>query len=105
MDVLWSAPDALPVSEIRARLNQGREKQAALTTVLTVLSRLEAKDFIRTERGVRPRRYRAVDDHAAHTAELMWSVLDSADDREAALARFITTVPRSEIDTLRRLLG
>lgn len=105
MDVLWSAPDSLPVAAIRERLNAGREKQAALTTVLTVLSRLEAKGFIRTERGSRPRQYRAVDDHASHTAQLMWNVLGSAEDREAALARFIDTVPRSDADTLRRLLG
>lgn len=105
MDVLWSSPQSLPVAEIRDRLNAGRDKQAALTTVLTVLSRLETKGFIRTERGGRPRRYTAVDDHAAHTAALMWDVLGSADDREAALARFIDTVERTDADTLRRLLG
>ena len=105
MDVLWSAPEPFPVADIRQRLNDGRSKQAALTTVLTVLSRLETKGFIRTERGVRPRRYRAVEDHASHTAALMFDVLGSADDREAALARFIDTVPRSDVDTLRRLLG
>lgn len=105
MDILWSAPAALPVAEIRDRLNVGRDKPAALTTILTVLSRLEAKNFIETERGERPRRYRAVDDHASHTAQLMWDVLGSSTDREAALARFIDTVPRSDAETLRRLLG
>ena len=105
MDVLWSADGALPVAEIRSRLNLARTRPAALTTVLTVLSRLEAKNFVATERGTRPRQYRAVDDHASHTASLMWDVLGSADDREAALARFIDTVPRSDAETLRRLLG
>ena len=105
MDVLWSAPGPLPVAQIREQLNRSRDNDAALTTVLTVLTRLEAKGFIQTERGVRPRRYLAVDDHASHTAQLMWDVLGSADDREAALARFIDTVPRSDADTLRRLLG
>lgn len=105
MDVLWSSSAPLPVAEIRGRLNMNRANPAALTTVLTVLSRLEIKGFVATERGTRPRQYRAVDDHAAHTAALMWDVLGSADDREAALARFIDTVPHSDADTLRRLLG
>lgn len=105
MDVLWSAPSSIPVADIRSALNSSREKPAALTTVLTVLSRLEAKGFVRTDRGSRPRRYRAIDDHASHTAQLMSDVLGSAEDREAALARFIDTVPRSDADTLRRLLG
>lgn len=105
MDVLWQSGRALPVADIRERLNFNRTKPAALTTVLTVLSRLEAKGFIDTERGSRPRQYRAIDDHASHTAQLMTDVLGSAEDREAALARFINTVPRRDVATLRRLLG
>lgn len=105
MDVLWQGGHSMPVAEVRERLNSTRSKSAALTTVLTVLSRLESKGFIATERGSRPRLYRAVDDHASHTAQLMSDVLGSAEDREAALARFIDTVPRRDVATLRRLLG
>ncbi|HLP23800.1 MAG TPA: BlaI/MecI/CopY family transcriptional regulator [Microbacteriaceae bacterium] len=105
MGVLWEAPTGLPVAEVRHRVNADRTQPAALTTVLTVLSRLESKGLIATERGERPRRYRALDDHASHTAQLMRDVLGSSQDREAALARFLDTVPRSDVDTLRRLLG
>ena len=105
MEVLWTSGAALPVADIREQLNRDRAQAAALTTVLTVLSRLEAKDFVRTERGSRPRLYRAIDDRATHTAQLMQDVLSSADDREAALARFIDTVPRTDVAVLRRLLG
>ena len=105
MEVLWASPDGLPVADVRERVNAERAQPAALTTVLTVLSRLESKKLIETDRRERPRRYRAIDDHASHTAQLMHDVLGSAQDREAALARFLDTVPRSDVDTLRRLLG
>lgn len=105
MEVLWQHADPMTAADIRAELNESRESPAALTTVLTVLSRLEAKGFVGTERDSRPRQYRAVADRASHTAELMWEVLGSAEDREATLARFINTVPRSDAATLRRLLG
>lgn len=105
MDVLWSAPVGLPVADVRDRVNAGRRQPIALTTVLTVLGRLESKGFLTTARGERPRRYIAVGDHASHTAQLMRDVLGSANDREAALARFLDTAPTSDLDTLRRLLG
>ena len=105
MTVLWQSERPLPVAEVRERLNASRDKDAALTTVLTVLGRLEAKGMVESERDVRPRTYAAVGDHASHTAQLMSAVLSSADDREAALARFIDAVPRSDAETLRRLLG
>lgn len=105
MEVLWEAECALPVADIRERLNGSRLKPPALTTVLTVLTRLETKGFVATERNVRPRQYRAMADRAAHTAQLMTDVLLSSNDREAALARFINTVPRDDAETLRKLLG
>jgi predicted transcriptional regulator len=76
-----------------------------VTTVLTVLSRLEKKGLVERERATRPHRYRAVTSRADHTAELMLEVLGSAPDREAVLARFIGTVSEGEAETLRKLLG
>ena len=76
-----------------------------MTTVLTVLSRLEKKGLVERERDIRPHRYRAVTSRADHTAELMLEVLGSAPDREAVLARFIGTVSDGEAATLRKLLG
>ena len=77
----------------------------AVTTVLTVLSRLEKKGLVERERSSRPHRYRAVTSREDHTAELMLEVLGSAPDREAVLARFIGTVSAGEAETLRKLLG
>ncbi|SEC16932.1 Predicted transcriptional regulator [Paramicrobacterium humi] len=110
MDVLWSAPDPLSASDLRDKLlakaseTAGR-RQLAATTILTVLSRLEAKGFVSRDRSQRPHLYVAVTTRADHTAELMHEVLGSSPDREAALARFIGQVSPAEADTLRSLLG
>jgi predicted transcriptional regulator len=109
MDVLWDTASPLPANELRDRLVEpsvaGQGKGLALTTVLTVLSRLENKGFVTRDRGSRPHLYRAVTSRAQHTAELMHEVLGSVPDREAALARFIGTVSPNEAETLRRLLS
>jgi predicted transcriptional regulator len=114
MDLLWEHDEAITANTLRDLLSQrpagsGRDgtdtKELAVTTVLTVLSRLEKKGLVERERNIRPHRYRAVTSRADHTAELMLEVLGSAPDREAVLARFIGTVSDGEAATLRKLLG
>ncbi|WP_077488621.1 BlaI/MecI/CopY family transcriptional regulator [Sinomonas mesophila] len=110
MDLLWSAPEASTANDLRDRLasNEGPDhagKDLAVTTVLTVLSRLEKKGLVERERGTRPHRYRAVSTREEHTATLMHEALGTAPDREAVLARFIGAVSDAEAATLRRLLA
>ncbi|KNH17039.1 transcriptional regulator [Arthrobacter sp. ZBG10] len=114
MDLLWAGQEAATANTLRDRLARmsaaqvgpGHEaKELAVTTVLTVLSRLEKKGLVERERGTRPHRYQAVSSRADHTAELMHEVLGSAPDREAVLARFIGSVTEGEAETLRKLLG
>ncbi|CAM3192054.1 Transcriptional regulator BlaI [Arthrobacter ulcerisalmonis] len=114
MDLLWAGQEAATANTLRDRLAQtsaarsesGHDaKELAVTTVLTVLSRLEKKGLVERERGTRPHRYQAVSSRADHTAELMHEVLGSAPDREAVLARFIGSVTEGEAETLRKLLG
>lgn len=111
MDLLWEHPEAITANTLRDLLSQrpsGDEPDSrplAVTTVLTVLSRLEKKGLVERERSSRPHRYRSVTSRADHTAELMLEVLGSAPDREAVLARFIGTVSDGEAATLRKLLG
>jgi predicted transcriptional regulator len=114
MDLLWAAQEAATANTLRDQLARtsaaqsgtGHEgKELAVTTVLTVLSRLEKKGLVERERGTRPHRYQAVSSRADHTAELMHEVLGSAPDREAVLARFIGSVSEGEAATLRKLLG
>ncbi|QNE14294.1 BlaI/MecI/CopY family transcriptional regulator [Pseudarthrobacter sp. NBSH8] len=115
MDLLWAGHEAATANTLRDRLATTTEangdaaghegKELAVTTVLTVLSRLEKKGLVERERGTRPHRYQAVSSREDHTAELMHEVLGSAPDREAVLARFIGSVTDSEAETLRKLLG
>jgi predicted transcriptional regulator len=115
MDLLWAGHEAATANTLRDRLartsagqdgSAGHEgKELAVTTVLTVLSRLEKKGLVERERGMRPHRYQAVSSREDHTAELMHEVLGSAPDREAVLARFIGSVSEGEAETLRKLLG
>src|SRR3954469_17773708 len=115
MDLLWAGQEAATANTLRDQLArtsaaQGggpahEGKELAVTTVLTVLSRLERKGLVERERGTRPHRYQAVSSRADHTAELMHEVLGSAPDREAVLARFIGSVTDTEAETLRKLLG
>jgi predicted transcriptional regulator len=101
MDVLWDSPEALTANELRDTL---ASKSLAVTTVLTVLSRLEAKGFVTRDRDSRPHLYRPTTTRADYTAELMHEVLGAAPDREAVLARFVGQVAPDEVDALRRLL-
>ena len=100
MDLLWQSPDPLAASDVRDDL----AGSPAITTVLTVLSRLEGKGFVTRDRGRRPHLYRATLSRDDYMAQLMHEVLGSAPDREAVLARFIGRASPSETDQLRKLL-
>ena len=106
MDVLWNTDGSLSANDLRDSLDSGSGgREVAVTTVLTVLSRLENKGFVERDRSTRPHLYRSVTSRAEHTADLMHEVLGTANDREAALARFVGQVSAEEAETLRALLG
>lgn len=100
MDLLWQSPAPVAATELRDEL----AGSPAITTVLTVLSRLEAKGFVTRDRQRRPHLFRASLSRDDYMAELMHEVLGSAPDREAVLARFIGRASQSETDHLRKLL-
>lgn len=118
MNLLWESGAAVTANTLRDELaahtdggddeqspDRSNRKELAVTTILTVLSRLEKKGLVERERNIRPHRYRALTTRADHTAELMHEVLGTVQDREAVLTRFIGSVNASEANTLRRLLG
>ncbi len=101
MDHLWSAAGPLAATDLRDAL---ADRGLALTTVHTVLGRLEQKGFVAHDEA-RPRRFRPTATREQHTAELMHEVLGQAGDRQAALARFVGSVDAEEAALLRRLLA
>ncbi|AAT89076.1 transcriptional regulator [Leifsonia xyli subsp. xyli] len=107
MEALWSNGVPVTANELRDKLaaNRERGKTPALTTVLTVLSRLEQKGFVKRDRQARPHLYDASLSRANHVADLMHEVLESSSDRTEALAFFVGSVDESEAQVLRRLLA
>jgi len=99
--VLWKATEPLTARAVAEALT-GRE--LAVTTVLTVLSRLERKGIVRRARDGRAHTYEAVAEREEHTADLMRQVLDTAGDRNDALARFVVSVSSQDVEALRRAL-
>ncbi|WP_322752360.1 BlaI/MecI/CopY family transcriptional regulator [Frankia sp. Cas3] len=102
MDVLWDTDGWLTAREVAARLDH--ERDLAYTTVLTVLERLERKGFVQRERAERAHRYQASSSRDAVVAEAMLAVLDTTDDRNSALVRFVGSVSPAEAEILRRAL-
>ena len=101
MERLWAADGPVSAAELRDRL---ADRGLALTTVHTVLSRLEQKGFV-VHDDARPRRFRARASRADHAAELMHEVLGQSADRQAVLARFVGSVNPDEARLLRELLA
>ncbi|GAA3928885.1 BlaI/MecI/CopY family transcriptional regulator [Microbacterium soli] len=103
MDALWDAVGPQSAYDVQHRLESDGRVLAA-TTVLTVLSRLEKKGFVTSDRSSRPHHYTATASRADHVAELMHSVLGDSADRTAVLERFVGGVSVEDAETLRRLL-
>jgi len=101
MDRLWAAEGPVAAATLRDELT---DRGLALTTVHTVLTRLEHKGFVQHDDG-RPRRFSPRAGRADYAAELMHEVLGQSADRQAVLARFVGSVDADEARLLRELLA
>lgn len=105
MQALWEAHEPVSAYDVLPRLADADGKPLAVTTVLTVLARLEKKGFVRADRSSRPHRYVATATRADHVAELLHEVLGETADRRAVLERFVGGVSAEDAAVLRDLLG
>lgn len=101
MAVLWDAADGATGREV---LDQLPGPELAITTVLTVLDRLQRKGMVRRERQARAHRYYAAQSRSSFLSGLMADALNSSDDRGAVLARFVGTIGEDDTEALRGLL-
>lgn len=101
MSLLWDSGQRFSANEVRDQLDES----LAVTTLLTVLARLEKKGMVVRERTTRPHRYAAAASREEHTVEMLNEVLVSVPDREAVLARFVGGVSESEAAALRKILS
>lgn len=97
---LWAASAPLTSNQVLTELGDG----LAHTTVLTILSRLHAKGVLERTRDGRSYAYRPVADPAGLTARRMRQMLDAEDDRDSALAQFVSELDDHDEQTLRALL-
>jgi len=99
--VLQEAGSALSPGEVRERIGGS----LAYTTVVTILSRLHAKGVLERHKAGRAFLYAPVADQPGLAARRMARVLDGEADREAVLARFVSSLSDSDEELLRRMLG
>ncbi|MEX2968728.1 BlaI/MecI/CopY family transcriptional regulator [Streptomyces sp. C184] len=97
---LWAAGEPLSPAEVQRALG-GR---LARTTVTTILSRLHDKGAVSRSRAGRGFTYSPIQDSAGLTARRMRSELDKQDDRDTALARFVSQLTSEDEQLLRTLL-
>jgi predicted transcriptional regulator len=101
LGLLHQAPGALTPGEVAERLGGG----LTYSTVVTILSRMHAKQLLtRTPRG-RAYAYQPVTDDPGFAARRMRGVLEERSDREAVLTRFADSLSSSDAELLRQLLG
>jgi predicted transcriptional regulator len=101
MERLWSSDAPISAATLRDEL---ADRGLALTTVHTVLTRLEQKGFV-VHDDSRPRLFSPRSSREEHAAELMREVLGQSADRQAVLARFVGGVDAEEARLLRELLA
>ncbi|MDR2257331.1 MAG: BlaI/MecI/CopY family transcriptional regulator [Arthrobacter sp.] len=106
MDLLWDHQEALTANAVRDLLAQTEDsKGLAVTTVLTVLARLEKKGLVSRERGTRPHLYHPTASREEHTVGLIEDALGTAADREAVLVRFAGAISAGDAAALLRVLA
>lgn len=101
LGVLQRTDGALTPGEVSERLGG----ELAYSSVVTILTRMYAKNLLtRTQRG-RAFAYAPVTDEPGFAARRMRSVLEERPDREAVLARFADGLSTADAELLRQLLG
>ncbi len=102
MAALWRADGPLTSAEVRDAFPEAH--RPALTTILTVLSRLEDKERVIREPHASGATFAPAAAESADAAESMAHVLDGVADRQAALARFAGALAPEDVAALRRAL-
>lgn len=103
MDRLWSWARPVTVRDVVDDLQTYRD--IAYTTVMTVMDNLHRKGALTRHKDGRAWRYQTTQGRDEYVAELLYTALDEAGDRGAALVRFVGRMRASEIDAVRRALA
>ena len=104
LGILRAAAGPLTPGEVRERLSGAGQRGLAYSTVVTIMSRLQAKGLLSRRRAGRGFCYAPVDE-ASLAAGRMSHALGSGSDRDAVLSRFVSGLSGRDAELLRRLLG
>ena len=104
LGILRAAAGPLTPGEVRERLAGSGQRELAYSTVVTIMSRLQAKGLLSRHRAGRGFCYAPVDE-ASLAAGRMSHALGSGSDRDAVLSRFVSGLSGRDAELLRRLLG
>ena len=103
LDVLWASKRPLTSNEVLDSINQ--HDDLALTTVLTVLTRLMDKDLVQREPGEgRAFVFSATQTKAEYTAGLMLSLVAESKNPGLAFSHFASGLTASQLKALRESL-
>ena len=105
MDVLWASQEEQSVRDVHTQLLA--DARIAYTTVMTVLSRLEAKGVTTRERDGRAWRYRPAASRESLTAEAMRSPLHdlSSQERQAAILHCLSEASADDLAAVREAMA
>lgn len=99
---LWDRPDGLSSQQILALLG---DDSLAITTVLTVLTRLTDKGLVEKHAGEgRTLMFKAATTREQHTAELLLSAMEKTNPA-MVFSHFASGLSKEQLDKLRQILG
>jgi predicted transcriptional regulator len=103
LSCLWDRPDGLTSQQILALLG---DDSLAITTVLTVLSRLIDKEMVlKDQHEGRTFLFKASKSREQHTAAMLLSAMDESNNPALVFSHFASGLSQVQIDSLKKALG
>ena len=98
---LWDRPEGLSSQQVLALLGE----DVKLTTVLTVLSRLEEKGFVNRRSGIgRSLRFFANSTREQHTASQLLALMGQSSNPAMVFSHFTSGLTEKQVAELRKVL-
>ncbi|MEY2675672.1 MAG: hypothetical protein RL102_938 [Actinomycetota bacterium] len=105
LDALWAASQPLTSAQVRERVNSDEANEVAVTTILTVLSRLIDKGLVvRAEGAGRSLLFSAAQTREKHTATLMLDLFAGSPNPALAFSHFASGLTAEQLKQLRASL-
>jgi predicted transcriptional regulator len=101
LSALWDRPEGLSSQQILSLIG---DEELAITTVLTVLSRLVDKGMVKKQSMGRSLLFMAASTREKHTAELLLGAMDSVANPALVFSHFAAKLSPDQISQLKKAL-